>query len=128
MIYAICVALALLALLVSEVTQVYAFIGVFIVSGLVLFGPTRGAFRPPDGARGRVVRPPDEGPPETTTRRRPHARYARATRPARRATATVEVELEATTPYELEGSGEGLIDASGAPRQQGVLRRAVDRC
>ena len=43
-IYAICAALGLLALLVSEVTQAYAFISVFIVSGLILFGPTRGTF------------------------------------------------------------------------------------
>jgi UDP-GlcNAc:undecaprenyl-phosphate GlcNAc-1-phosphate transferase len=41
-IYAICVVLALLALLVSEVTQAYAFISVFIIAGLILFGPTRG--------------------------------------------------------------------------------------
>jgi UDP-GlcNAc:undecaprenyl-phosphate GlcNAc-1-phosphate transferase len=43
-IYAICAALGVLALLVSEVTQAYAFISVFIVSGLILFGPTRGTF------------------------------------------------------------------------------------
>jgi UDP-GlcNAc:undecaprenyl-phosphate GlcNAc-1-phosphate transferase len=43
-IYAICAALGLLALLVSEVTQAYAFISVFILSGLILFGPTRGTF------------------------------------------------------------------------------------
>jgi UDP-GlcNAc:undecaprenyl-phosphate/decaprenyl-phosphate GlcNAc-1-phosphate transferase len=43
-IYAICATLALLALLVSEVTQAYAFISVFILSGLILFGPTRGTF------------------------------------------------------------------------------------
>jgi UDP-GlcNAc:undecaprenyl-phosphate/decaprenyl-phosphate GlcNAc-1-phosphate transferase len=43
-IYGICAALALLALLVSEVTQAYAFISVFILAGLILFGPTRGTF------------------------------------------------------------------------------------
>ena len=48
-IYGICAALGVLAMLVSEVTQLYAFLGVFIVSGLILFGPTRGAFqRPPE--------------------------------------------------------------------------------
>jgi UDP-GlcNAc:undecaprenyl-phosphate GlcNAc-1-phosphate transferase len=47
-IYGICGALAVIAMLVSEVTQLYAFLGVFIVSGLILFGPTRGAFRRPE--------------------------------------------------------------------------------
>jgi len=47
-IYAICVALAILALLFQEVTQAYAFISVFILSGLILFGPTRGAFDRPE--------------------------------------------------------------------------------
>jgi len=47
-IYAMCAALGVLAMLVSEVTQLYAFLGVFIVSGLILFGPTRGAFRRPE--------------------------------------------------------------------------------
>ena len=37
-----------LALLVSELTQLYAFLGVFIVSGLILFAPTRGAFGRPE--------------------------------------------------------------------------------
>ncbi|MBC7976833.1 MAG: MFS transporter, partial [Myxococcales bacterium] len=48
LIYGICGALGVLAMLVSEVTQLYAFLGVFIVSGLILFGPTRGAFRRPE--------------------------------------------------------------------------------
>jgi UDP-GlcNAc:undecaprenyl-phosphate GlcNAc-1-phosphate transferase len=47
-IYAICAVLGILALLVQEVTQAYAFISVFIVSGLILFGPTRGAFDRPE--------------------------------------------------------------------------------
>ncbi len=47
-IYAICAALGVLALLVSEVTQLSAFILVFLVSGLILFGPTRGAFARPE--------------------------------------------------------------------------------
>ena len=47
-IYAICVALGLLSLLVQELTQAYAFISLFILAGLVLFGPTRGAFDRPE--------------------------------------------------------------------------------
>jgi UDP-GlcNAc:undecaprenyl-phosphate GlcNAc-1-phosphate transferase len=47
-IYGICGALGVFAMLVSEVTQLYAFVAVFIVSGLILFGPTRGAFRRPE--------------------------------------------------------------------------------
>ena len=47
-IYAICIALGVLALLVQEVTQAYAFISLFILAGLILFGPTRGAFDRPD--------------------------------------------------------------------------------
>ncbi len=47
-IYGICAMLGLIAMLVSEVTQLYAFLGVFVVSGLILFGPTRGAFRRPE--------------------------------------------------------------------------------
>ena len=47
-IYAICAALGVLALLVSEVTQAYAFLSIFIVAGLILFGPTRGAFDRPE--------------------------------------------------------------------------------
>ena len=47
-IYGICAALAVLALLVSEVTQAYAFLSIFIVAGLILFGPTRGAFDRPE--------------------------------------------------------------------------------
>jgi hypothetical protein len=52
-IYAICIVLAALSLLLSEVTQVYAFLGVFVVSGLVLFGPTRGAFQRPEELEAR---------------------------------------------------------------------------
>ena len=47
-IYGICAVLGVLAMLVPVVTQLYAFLGVFIVSGLILFAPTRGAFRRPD--------------------------------------------------------------------------------
>lgn len=47
-IYAICFVLGGLALVVSEVTQLSAFIAVFLVSGLILFGPTRGKFERPE--------------------------------------------------------------------------------
>ena len=47
-IYGICAALAILALLVQEVAQAYAFISLFIIAGLILFGPTRGAFQRPE--------------------------------------------------------------------------------
>ena len=40
--------LALLALLLSGVSQLYAFLGVFLAFGLVLFIPTRGALRRPE--------------------------------------------------------------------------------
>jgi UDP-GlcNAc:undecaprenyl-phosphate GlcNAc-1-phosphate transferase len=47
-IYALCIGLGVLSLLVQEVTQAYAFISLFILAGLVLFGPTRGAFDRPE--------------------------------------------------------------------------------
>jgi UDP-GlcNAc:undecaprenyl-phosphate GlcNAc-1-phosphate transferase len=47
-IYGICLVLAILSLLLSGVTQVYAFVGVFVAFGLVLFLPTRGDFDRPD--------------------------------------------------------------------------------
>jgi UDP-GlcNAc:undecaprenyl-phosphate/decaprenyl-phosphate GlcNAc-1-phosphate transferase len=47
-IYGICLGLALLSLLLSGVTQLYAFLGIFIAFGLVLFLPTRGDFDRPD--------------------------------------------------------------------------------
>src|SRR6187200_2847683 len=47
-IYGICAILGLVSIPLSEVNQLYAFLGVFIISGLVLFGPTRGAFRRPE--------------------------------------------------------------------------------
>jgi UDP-GlcNAc:undecaprenyl-phosphate/decaprenyl-phosphate GlcNAc-1-phosphate transferase len=46
-IYAICAALGLMSLLFQGVTQAYAFISLFILSGLLLFGPTRGSFARP---------------------------------------------------------------------------------
>jgi UDP-GlcNAc:undecaprenyl-phosphate/decaprenyl-phosphate GlcNAc-1-phosphate transferase len=47
-IYAICAALGLLALLTSETNKAYAFLSIFIIAGLILFGPTRGAFDRPE--------------------------------------------------------------------------------
>jgi UDP-GlcNAc:undecaprenyl-phosphate GlcNAc-1-phosphate transferase len=47
-IYGICLILAVLALFLSGVTQLYAFMGVFLAFGLVLFIPTRGALRRPE--------------------------------------------------------------------------------
>jgi UDP-GlcNAc:undecaprenyl-phosphate GlcNAc-1-phosphate transferase len=48
LIYGICITLGLLALLLSGINQLYAFLGVFIVFGLILFLPTRGSFGTPD--------------------------------------------------------------------------------
>ena len=47
-IYGICLALAILSLLLSGVTQLYAFLGIFVAFGLILFLPTRGDFDRPD--------------------------------------------------------------------------------
>lgn len=47
-IYAICLALALLSLLLSGVSQLYAFLGVFVAFGLVLYVPSRGGLDRPD--------------------------------------------------------------------------------
>jgi UDP-GlcNAc:undecaprenyl-phosphate/decaprenyl-phosphate GlcNAc-1-phosphate transferase len=47
-IYGICLALALLALVLSGVNQLYAFLGIFLAFGLVLFIPTRGTFGRPE--------------------------------------------------------------------------------
>ena len=56
-IYGICAALGVIALLLSETTQLYAFLGVFLVSGLILFGPTRGAFRRPEELEAEAYEP-----------------------------------------------------------------------
>ena len=56
-IYGICLVLALLSLLLSGVTQLYAFLGVFIAFGLVLFLPIRGDFRRPTNSRRRRTSP-----------------------------------------------------------------------
>jgi UDP-GlcNAc:undecaprenyl-phosphate GlcNAc-1-phosphate transferase len=47
-IYSICLVLSVLSLLLSGVTQVYAFVAVFVAFGLILFIPTRGDFDRPD--------------------------------------------------------------------------------
>ena len=44
MIYGMCLVFAVLGLLLSGVNQLYAFLGVFVAFGLVLFVPTRGRF------------------------------------------------------------------------------------
>ncbi len=48
LIYGLCAALAVLALILTGASQLYAFLGVFVASGLVLFLPTRGDFGRPD--------------------------------------------------------------------------------
>ena len=45
LIYGICIVLGLLSLLLSGVNQLYAFAGVFILFGLILFVPARGSIR-----------------------------------------------------------------------------------
>ncbi len=62
-IYGICVALAVLALVLTGATQLYAFLGVFVASGLVLFLPTRGGFRRPDELEAESYEP--EAPEST---------------------------------------------------------------
>jgi UDP-GlcNAc:undecaprenyl-phosphate GlcNAc-1-phosphate transferase len=62
-IYGICIALAVLALILTGATQLYAFLGVFVASGLILFLPTRGGFRRPDELEAESYEP-DERPAE----------------------------------------------------------------
>jgi UDP-GlcNAc:undecaprenyl-phosphate GlcNAc-1-phosphate transferase len=50
LIYGICLALSVLAMLLSGVTQLYAFAGVFVAIGFVLFILAHGGFNPDDGA------------------------------------------------------------------------------
>lgn len=72
LIYAICIALGILALVVQEVGQAYAFISLFILAGLILFGPTRGAFDRPDDLEADAYDEHDAVPQpmtETTLRR-----------------------------------------------------------
>ncbi len=60
-IYAMCLGLAILSLLLSGVTQLYAFLGIFVAFGLVLFLPTRGGLGRPDELEAETY----EGDPET---------------------------------------------------------------
>jgi UDP-GlcNAc:undecaprenyl-phosphate GlcNAc-1-phosphate transferase len=57
LIYGLCAALAVLALLLTGASQLYAFLGVFIASGLVLFLPTRGDFGRPDELEAEAYEP-----------------------------------------------------------------------
>jgi UDP-GlcNAc:undecaprenyl-phosphate GlcNAc-1-phosphate transferase len=61
-IYCICIALAVLALILTGVTQLYAFLGVFVASGLILFLPTRGGFRRPDELEAESYEPDEPEP------------------------------------------------------------------
>jgi UDP-GlcNAc:undecaprenyl-phosphate/decaprenyl-phosphate GlcNAc-1-phosphate transferase len=63
-IYGICLALAVLSLLLSGVTQLYAFLGVFVAFGLVLFLPTRGDFDRPDELEAEAYAPAPKVPEE----------------------------------------------------------------
>jgi UDP-GlcNAc:undecaprenyl-phosphate GlcNAc-1-phosphate transferase len=56
-IYGVCAALAVLALILTGASQLYAFLGVFIASGLVLFLPTRGDFGRPDELEAEAYEP-----------------------------------------------------------------------
>jgi len=64
-IYGICLALAVLSLLLSGVTQLYAFLGVFVAFGLILFLPTRGDFDRPDELEAEAYEP--QTPPGART-------------------------------------------------------------
>ncbi len=68
-IYGLCLVLALLALALSGGTPLYAFLGVFLAFGVVLFIPTRGVFRRPEELDAttyddRPETPGDDHPPE----------------------------------------------------------------
>jgi hypothetical protein len=68
-IYGLCLVLAVLALALSGVTQLYAFLGVFLAFGLVLFIPTRGALRRPEELEATTY---DEDPPRPVADDDPH--------------------------------------------------------
>ena len=63
-IYGICAFLAVLSLLVQGATQAYAFISIFILAGLLLFGPTRGAFDRPEELEAESYEPDDDADDE----------------------------------------------------------------
>jgi UDP-GlcNAc:undecaprenyl-phosphate GlcNAc-1-phosphate transferase len=60
LIYGLCAALAVLALILTGASQLYAFLGVFVASGLVLFLPTRGDFGRPDDLEAEAYDPEPE--------------------------------------------------------------------
>lgn len=70
-IYGICTALAILALILTGISQLYAFLGVFIASGLVLFLPTRGGFGRPDELDAESYEPEEPDHPPTARPRTP---------------------------------------------------------
>ncbi len=61
-IYGLCTGLAILALILTGASQLYAFLGVFIASGLVLFLPTRGGFGRPDDLEAVSYEPEPSAP------------------------------------------------------------------
>ena len=61
-IYGLCTGLAILALILTGASQLYAFLGVFIASGLVLFLPTRGGFGRPDDLEAATYEPEPTAP------------------------------------------------------------------
>jgi UDP-GlcNAc:undecaprenyl-phosphate/decaprenyl-phosphate GlcNAc-1-phosphate transferase len=61
-IYGVCAGLAVLALILTGASQLYAFLGVFIASGLVLFLPTRGDFGRPDELEAESYEPDHDTP------------------------------------------------------------------
>ena len=46
-------------MLLTGLTQFYAFLGVFVVSGLILFAPTRGAFDRPEELEASAYETPE---------------------------------------------------------------------
>ena len=66
-IYGICLTLALLALALTGVDQLYAFLGVFLAFGLVLFIPTRGALKRPEELDAESYDEPDPPAPTAPT-------------------------------------------------------------
>jgi UDP-GlcNAc:undecaprenyl-phosphate GlcNAc-1-phosphate transferase len=67
LIYGLCTTLAVLALILTGASQLYAFLVVFIASGLVLFLPTRGDFGRPDELEAEAYEPDAEDPGDPGT-------------------------------------------------------------
>ena len=63
-IYGICLALSLLALVLSGVNQLYAFLGIFLAFGLVLFIPTRGTLGRPEELEADAYEPDEPDRPD----------------------------------------------------------------